>query len=334
MNLIVRMLITTVLALLIWAWAEGEGLSSAPATPRLVFAVPSGSDLAARVVEPGWNSTVTVALRGSNASIGAAQRVLLSPMALTPGVGAFPSVPGPHRLDLREVLRNSPEIRRTGVSIMSVEPATLDVRVDQLISKPAAVRLRTRGGELAQPAVVSPEVVMLRFPADVEAKLPGTLEVDALLDLSVVSMNPGAKVNGGADARVPISIPGAWRELGVLEPSPSVVNVSFTRGTPSETITLPSVPVVVVIDPTSGASAAWQVELIDSHVRDVRISGPGEAIARLREGKVQARAVGVVTDAEAGEGERQVVVTISTGAPGARADDADRVARVRVVKRN
>ncbi len=334
MNIALRLLLTTLLALLIWAWAEGEGLSTAPATPRLVFAVPPGSDLAARVVEPGWNSTVTVSLRGSNASIGAAQRLLLSPLALAPGVGAFPSAAGTHRLDLREVLRNSPEVRRTGVSILSVEPASLDVRVDQLISKPAGIRLRTRGGELAQPATVSPDVVTLRFPADAEAKLPATLEIDAVLDLSVVSMSPGAKANGGADARVPISIPSAWRELGVLDPVPNVINVSFTRGTPSETITLPSVPVVVVVDPDAPSAAEWQVELIDAYVRDVKMVGSGAALARLRDGKTQARAVAVLGEGELIAGDQMIPAIIATGAEGVRAEGETRTVRVRVSRRN
>jgi hypothetical protein len=337
----IHILLTTTLALLVWAWAEGEGLSTAPATPRLVFAAPPSSDLSARVVDPSWNSIVTVSLRGSNSSIGAAQRAMLSPLVLTPGVGAFPSTPGAHRLDLRDVLRASPEIRRTGVSIMSVEPATLDVRVDQLVSRQATVRLRTRGGELAQPAIVTPETVTLRFPAEVgsaagagvSAKLPEVLELEAVLDLATIAPGTGAKSTGAADVRVPVTIPSAWRELGVQDPVPAMVTVSFVRGTPDEAITLPSIPVVVVIDPDAPSAAGWQIELIDSYVRDVKIIGPAVALARLRDGKTQARAVAVVGEGELVAGDRLMPVTIATGVEGVRAEGEGRTARVRVSRK-
>ncbi len=333
MRTLIHILLTTTLALLVWAWAEGEGLSTAPATPRLVFAAPPSSDLSARVVDPSWNSIVTVSLRGSNSSIGAAQRAMLSPLVLTPGVGAFPSTPGAHRLDLRDVLRASPEIRRTGVSIMSVEPATLDVRVDQLLTRQATVRLRTRGGELAQPASVTPEVVTVRFPAEAAPKLPEVLELDAVLDLATIGAGVGAKATGAADVRVPVAIQSAWRELGVLDPVPAMVSVSFLRGTPDETITLPSIPVVVVIDPEAPGGTGWQIELIDSYVRDVKMVGPGAALAGLRDGKSQARAVGVLSEGDLVAGDRLIPVTIATGVDGVRADGEGRTARVRVSRK-
>ncbi|CAN5783458.1 hypothetical protein BH11PLA1_BH11PLA1_22520 [soil metagenome] len=135
-----RLALVTFLAALVWAWAEGEGLTTAPAAPRIVFAAAPGSNVRVRPVDGAWRDYVSVTLRGSTASVTAVQRRMLAAIILTPGVGTVPALPGRHTLDLRDALLSIPEIRGAGVSLLSVEPAAvrIDVETVPLPPVPAA----------------------------------------------------------------------------------------------------------------------------------------------------------------------------------------------------
>lgn len=121
-------LLTTLLALLVWVWAEGESLSEERVTTPLV--VGGTAQLNAEVIDPNWRGSVMVRMHGSTASLAAARKELLrSPLELPLGLGGMPATAGDHTLDLLSVIRAQPSMDRLGVSVVEVEPSRLRVRI-------------------------------------------------------------------------------------------------------------------------------------------------------------------------------------------------------------
>lgn len=121
-------LLTTLLALLVWVWAEGESLNEERVTTPLKIV--QGELMSVEVVDPNWRGSVMVRIHGSTSSLAAARKELLRvPLELQPGLGGMPATPGEHTLDMRAIIREQPTLDRMGVSLVEVEPALLRVRV-------------------------------------------------------------------------------------------------------------------------------------------------------------------------------------------------------------
>lgn len=310
-----RILLVTLLTALIWAWAEGEGLTTLPAAPRIAFVSPPEGDVTARVVEPGWSGVVGFSMRGSTAAVNAAQKAMLGTLDLAPGIGSFPATVGEHTLELREVLADLPQLRRAGVSIVNVEPATVKVRIERLVTRQAAIRPRFVGGELAEQPVLYPATVTLRLLEGVSDRLPAELEIPAVVDLSTLSPTPdGSPI----EMRIPVRIPTTLRDAVVGEANPTSVAVSVKLGTPVETIVIPSAIVSIALDPSIENPASWTVTAIDQYIRDIRVSGPASALKPLRDGKQSLRAIVVLSKSDLVEGERTIPAVVLTGVEGLR----------------
>lgn len=322
--------LVAILTVLVWAWAEGEGLTVAPASPRVVFKSPPGSDLFARSVDQSFTGAVSVNLRGSTAAVGQVQRALATPLALTPGITGFPSTPGTHTIELREIIRHLPEIRGSGVSVLSAEPATIQVTVEKLVTRQAAVRLRVVGGSASETPVMTPAIVAVRIPEANADQVPGDAEVDATVDVSSASASGASSY----EATVPVRLSSLMRAAGALEPSPSTVKVAVKLGKPEETITLPSVEVRTIWDPSVDREEAkrWRVEVIDAYVRNVRLTGPAGSTAALRDGKVQPLAIVLLDSDDLKEGEVTRVPVMTARVPGVYGDGRVSAVRVKVTR--
>ena len=121
--------LVTFLTVLIWIWAEHESLSEERITAQIEL-VASPKIHPPQVVDQTWKGAVAVRLRGSNASLAEARRILLtSAVKLEPGVGAMPGTAGEQTLDLRRCLRESPDLKSIGVVLVDTDPMTLRVRL-------------------------------------------------------------------------------------------------------------------------------------------------------------------------------------------------------------
>jgi hypothetical protein len=121
--------LVTFLTVLVWIWAEHESLSEERITAQVEL-IASPVIHPPQVQDQTWKGAVLVRLRGSNASLAEARRVLLgSALKLEPGVGGMPATAGEHTLDLRRCLRECPDLSSIGVALVETEPSTLRVRL-------------------------------------------------------------------------------------------------------------------------------------------------------------------------------------------------------------
>lgn len=324
-----NILLVTLLTLLVWMWAEGESLTSGSAAPRVQVVPPPGGELAVRVDDPAWTGSLGLTMRGSTASIASTQRELLKGIKLSPGIGLVPSTPGSHVLRLWSVLREQPELQRQGVSISSVEPATLKIVVEETVEVSVPVQLRPVGVELAEEPVLKPSTVMVRVPASTASRLGvGVYAIAAVPSAAINEL----KIDGTATLTADLSLSRALLDAQAIGPSPTKVEVTIKRGKGVQTVNVPAVPVVVLVDSPTGAG--WKAEVVDAFVRNVELRGPAAAMTDVREGRVQVRAVVVLTTADLKEGEIVRPVTIATGIPGVTTATAELMVRVRVTRAN
>jgi hypothetical protein len=320
--------LVTVVTLLVWVWAENESISRISASPRV--AVAGDERLAATVLENGWTGTVTCSLRGSNAALDTAQRVLRETVVLQPGIAGVPSQPGEHGLDMALVLREHPALKRLGVTFDDVSPSLVRVRIDEVVTRSVPLTLNLEGLELDGVPSIVPPTAELRLPKPIADALPTGYELRiSLPDGAGASLRDDQSQTLAVAVPIPaLTMAGGARPLGV---EPSTVAVTLRAKSRTESIVLPTVPVWISLPPTEGTR--WDVEVLESFVADVTVTGPREAIAALRDGRESPRAWVLLSsdDLERRIEEKQVVFSTVPTPLGFRA--ARTVVRLRITAR-
>ncbi|MFI4916240.1 MAG: hypothetical protein ACIAS6_07025 [Phycisphaerales bacterium JB060] len=276
-----RMLLVVALSVAIWTFAEARSLTAGSRTATLVLTAPSGSALTAWT-EPdrGRRVTVTLRLEGSRTALQRAGQRFEEPVELLIGESLSAQL-GLQTVSLRDTLRDHGVFDRLAVSLVSVTPPTIDVRVDEMVERSVPIRVLAPEAELDQRPVADPATARVVGPASIlertifdslEARVPQD-EIDA--------------IRGGSTAEVPnvpLTIPAPWRnELVRVEPA-SVTATLALRDT-IESHTQSSVPVMIRLSPTQ--LRQWQVRVApeDAYLRDVRITGPSEAVQAIATGR-------------------------------------------------
>lgn len=173
-------LLVSAITLLVWLWAEAESLTSSQATPRVELS--AAVDLDARVVEAGWMGAARVKLRGSRSAVNAAERLLAAPLVLATGIGGVPATPGSHALDLRDCLRQHPEVRKLGIAIDEVEPTILRIVIDEMATRVLPARLALGWLEADGPVKIEPPTIAVRLPKALAASMDPSSFVPVALD--------------------------------------------------------------------------------------------------------------------------------------------------------
>ncbi len=274
-------LLVTIVSLLIWIWSEGESLISRPVTVRIAF-VDDASDLLVRTDE-SWRGTARVKLEGSTIGITSAEAILGAPLRLRPGQPGMPTEPGDRQIvDLTEALRGHPDIKRTGVTIVEVDPPNVVVRIVKLVRRELPVRAELPAElQIAGEATVTPAKVILRMPESAAATLPDTASAAAIVsDDDLRRLREDGPQTLPAAVRLPSSLAG----VEPLTITPERVTVTIRLKKNVETVALPSVPVWVSLPPTEGTR--WNVEVFDQFLRDVTITGPADLIKQIRDHQI------------------------------------------------
>jgi hypothetical protein len=150
-------LIITAVTALIWYWAAGETRVTRTLHTRLEFTV-AGEDSADWIIEPRTLS-VSLEAEGSARAIRNAEQAMKGRKlshAIAADVGRLP-------VDVTQVLRDHPEVQGTGITILSTDPNTRELDVDEIVAAPAMV-LPLPGVE-ADDIVIEPPQVTVRMPS-------------------------------------------------------------------------------------------------------------------------------------------------------------------------
>jgi len=276
--------IVTVMAALIWIWAEGESVSSVVVNPRLTFAAdPSGAAQTelSFLSDENWRGTVRLRLEGSTVAIKQAERALGSAIQLRSGQPGVPSTPGPRQtLNLVEALRSLPEVKTLGVTIVDVDPSDIAISVTRYVTKEIAVKPDfPKEIVVAGESTLTPGRVTVRLPEGLAATLTDADTATVRFTAEDLKSTPE---DVSTTVLSPVLLPATLtKDREHVQVSPKEVSVTFRLKRNIDTVTLSSVPVWIAVPPTEGAG--WDVELKEPFLRDVRFTGPAEAIKRLRE---------------------------------------------------
>lgn len=267
-------LLVTLIAVLIWIYAEGRNVQTY--TPA--DAVPIEVDLADEdmVITEQSPERVGVRFRGTAGELAKIKRVLADGFRLELGV----SEPGEKSLPMVDELRGAERLAGLNVSIVAAEPSTLQLTVDRLVTESVPVVFQPADVELGEPAVPLPSQVRLTVP---ERLLDEVGEELSDMVLTAAPLAPIAPLRQGVEhtVRARVVLPMVLENNPHVRVEPEEVDLTFTIDKKEDSVTLPSVP-VWNLAPTHDRNR-FEIDLEDDRLRDVEVTGPSEMIQRVRD---------------------------------------------------
>ncbi|MBX3403316.1 MAG: hypothetical protein KF699_07895 [Phycisphaeraceae bacterium] len=284
--------LTTLMAALIWVWAEGESVSRVSIACRVELQADPFGDLVYRSDDPEWRGNITFQVEGSAAGIAAARELRGQTLRLTAGLAGMPVEPGPNRVArLREAIAAIPELSRLGVVVVSCEPSEVPVRVMRMITRDLPVRVELGRTLLldGEPAA-SPATIVVRMPDSV--LVPEGAQAVAFVSPEELDRvrGDGAAAAGARAAVASIRMPPWLAGIEPVQIAPESVVVSFRVRKETDTFRIAAVPVWFGLPPTEDV-AQWTVEVLDKFVNDVTLTGPADQVGRVRSGEITLKAL-------------------------------------------
>lgn len=283
-----QFLVVSIVTVLIWLLAEAESVRTQKIPLDLTF---KPDQDATRLVSLGSDRgpivSTTVTLQGPAARVDALADKLRSKLiAVQAGMEGVPVEPGRRVIDLREVLRGLPAVRDSRIAIAQVEPETVQVDVDNLVTRDARVRPVVPDGQVLEGSPEpTPATVRLRFPESAAGKVPEDLSLPARIDRSSLTNLPEGRRT--IIKNVPVEIPEALRGLDGVRLQPASVSVAVTLRSRASSAVLATVPVHVRLAPTETGMWDIQVPPESRLLTDVAVTGPSEDIEQIRSGRLK-----------------------------------------------
>jgi hypothetical protein len=276
-------LFVTVVAVLIWYWAAAETLERSAISFTISARVPDRSRLL--VTMP--NTEFSVVLEGSAFALEEA-RELNSHLELTVGK-EFPSAPGEYPLRTADVLREHEELRKKGVSVISADPASLLLRIDELVEVTAPVQPALPPAlQLEGDVTVKPQQANVLLPASLRQFAGDTLAVEAYVDPSrVENVEPGQSYKLPATLRLPAVLSGGE----FVRITPSTATVDFTVRSRIRETTLTTVAVQIAGPPQAHKEFVVAIDEKDAILHDVTVRADAAIIQQIEQQRVPVVAV-------------------------------------------
>ena len=320
------LLLVVPLTILIWIYAERA--QTTQDSMNLVVSVASPDPREAATLTRGAkNISVTLSLEGSRSRLDfvkselvkrmdAGGLNLLVPPQLSPG--------REHEVQTTSLVAEDRLFSDSGVTIKDATPASISVRIDEIIERDVPVELPRELAVLIKEAKIEPATVKVRGPDAAVRRLldaPGGLS-------AVVKLTP-------ADLRTAGYV--KFDELPLLPPrdpnvafAPVKVKVTMQINPSEARITVPSMPINVQKPlPMDGR---YQVQVTPLVLNNVQLRGPQEKIDQIRDDRASVRPTAVLvvsTDDIGKEGRRAVRYELPAGVI---AEDAPREVDFRVTE--
>jgi hypothetical protein len=281
-------LVSGVLAVLIWAFAEAESLRSVDIAVDLIL---RASESPARTADVpgqpvGKPVRISATIEGPTGAVDAfLRRGEGRVLEVSPGMGGMPVEPGEHVVDLRQVIRaTGAEFTSKGLNIKKVDPPTLRLVVDEWATREVRVEVVTPEGDLDGPPEPTPRLVRLVAPAREMAAVPEASRAVARIDAGTFGrLVPGRRETIPA---VPLELPGEVVNSSRARLEPSSVSVTLTVRSRTATIVVPSVPVHLRIAPAEMAKFDVDIVEQDRAILDVTVSGPADLVRQIEDKSV------------------------------------------------
>jgi hypothetical protein len=326
-------LLAALIAVMIWAFAEGESVSTRNLVVPVSFPRQPVGDVVIRP-DPSFTGVVKVRLEGTTRTIDTAAGVLMREVRLTPGKPGVPDAPGKSSVDLRAAIGGIPELAELKSSLAEIEPRTVPVEVIRLVNREVPVRAQLDGeASLDVEPTCSPANVTIRVPAEEAHRITEGASAVAVVGQQALHRLHLAAGNGGAQTVVGVVRPPD--EAEGIEPlliTPEQVTVSLRLKARVETFKVSVVPVWVGL-PASEDAGKWVVDVQDKAITDVVVIGPAEAIEAVRSGKSVLRAMVELTREDLEKGVTSKAATFPGLPPGVTASADSQIVRIQRIAR-
>lgn len=326
-------LLATVIALLVWVFAEGESLATRTVSAAVQFPgdAGAGTDLVVIPDDPNFRGEARVRLEGTLRSLDIAAGEIGGRVRLAPGSPGLPNGPGEKLVaDLAQAIGALPGLKGLGSSVAEVEPRQVVVRAVRMVQREVPVRV-VLGADVpldGDPAP-TPDRVSVRVPEAAAAQLPDAVEA-RVSEAEIRRLRAEGPQTVPAQVVPPPSLFGV-RPMGL---SHDTVSVSLRVRRRIETVTLQGVPVWFSLPPTED-TARWSVDVQDKFLGDVTLSGPLEEIRRIDARAVPVKALIELSSEDLEHGAAGLTKTAAFPGlpPGVTAAAATPGVRVRVTRR-
>ncbi|MEX0655722.1 MAG: hypothetical protein WD534_08710 [Phycisphaeraceae bacterium] len=264
--------IVSVIAVLVWLYAEGEAVQERPKQIEIQF-VAAGSGPVG--IDPSRPFLIGVTFQASTGQMAQVEHLLSQGPVQIPVAPREDADSPMQTVVLREALERS-MLGELGVNIRETSPATWQVAVEPLETVELDVTLEVAQPELVGPRPrIEPSRVAVTVPASQRARVAELQAVARLDDVGALEPDQQHTV----DLRVSLSEAVNLRWMRV---QPETVEVTFTLREQTDTVTLTSVPIEVQVSPL--LLRRYMIDVSDEHMvlRDVVLTGPADEIDRIR----------------------------------------------------
>lgn len=289
-------IIVTLITLMVWLLAEARMVRNRTIEAQVVLTVIESAGGAKLVVRQAASSkgsvepvrTVSIDIEGSTAGIDRFARALQNRVELRVGRD-FPASRGVHSIDLKSLLSNSNEMEVHGLIITDVSPAMIRVEVDEIETREFPIRvLMPAGVELDGAPRAEPSSVRVTGPKGMFTQLDGQEAFVHVADAQIIELTQGRleTIPG-----LVIDLPGINRTDWAMTIEPGQADVLVTVRTLTEKLTIPRLPIQVLIAPDGIGDWRVVIDDADKDMVNVMVEGPAEGIALLKSGETQPWAV-------------------------------------------
>ena len=287
--------LVTLIAGLVWLYAEGQDVSDLTREVRLQLPDRVGESTVVDFAQPQRLRSVQVTMKGATAP--------LSQLTAQLGAGALqlPLTPtelpesGEYTIDLAEYLPRaslrtsdpaSPTISDLGISVVSTDPAQVTLIVDQLVSRQVRVIFSPRGatvrpGWTAEPSRV--EVTLLASQIEAMGGSTDALFVEAVPRVDLADLPAGEEHTLQMDLQLSEAFLSGDRAQRHVKLAQQTVDVTFTIARQQDRLKLND-PVPVWLTASPSELERYDVTLDETSrvLSDVEVEGPRDLIDRLR----------------------------------------------------
>lgn len=274
--------VVTIVAALVWLFAEADTLREQKAQVSLSLRVPADEPLlleSPASTGPQREVSVEATLEGSAAQLERVLPSLRTAVIVSPGMEGVPNTPGVYDIDLANVLRALPLLAEAGVGVKHTDPPLISLRIDELATVELPVRVESDGDFQTSPTV-KPSKVTLFAPKGEAANLSAASAAAVVLDPSQLTrLVPGrAETLAGLRVLLPREVEGSTRAR--LEPAR--VDVSLMVRSRTAELIVPRVPVEVRLAPED--LSLWSIDIPegDRFLIDVKVIGPPDVLAQIQ----------------------------------------------------
>lgn len=273
----------TLVALLVWLYAEGENIKTYEMDIPIQFVAATGQNL---LIKPSrLEDYPKVTLQCSSSQYVQLEKLLEGTPIPIP-LNEDPNAPdGNQQLLLKQLLTSLPIFSKLSVNITEVKPAQITVNVKKMVTVDLKIAEVVEGDSMLQDVVIEPATATLHLPKDMLSNLTDSDTILARLNKQVLdrlTLNQSHTIEA-----VQLIAPAAARTEDVRIEPPSA-KVTFTLTRQAKTATISSVAVRLVL-PAASVSH-YDVSLVndeDKLIRSVKLTGPNDLIDQIEKREIK-----------------------------------------------